>query len=76
MEGPHVIIPGIVQNGVIVPTDATQLPEGTTVEIVVARLEFTPELRAEFDAWEQLSAESWSRFLEWEKEELAKEQQP
>jgi hypothetical protein len=48
-------ITGIVANGVIVPS--SPLPEGTHVEIQV-RLEFTPEEREEFEAWERASAGS------------------
>ena len=73
MERPHVIIPGIVQNGVVVPVEKNWLPEGAQVEIVVPTLQFPPELQAEFEDWERLSTESWSKFLAWEKEELTKE---
>ncbi len=48
-------ITGIVASGVIIPS--SPLPEGTHVEIHV-RLEFTPEEREEFEAWERASAGS------------------
>jgi hypothetical protein len=48
-------ITGIVTNGVIVPS--SPLPEGTQVDIQV-RHQFTPEERAEFEAWQQSSADA------------------
>jgi hypothetical protein len=44
-------IHGVVQNGCIVPD--VELPEGTCVVITIAEgmPEVTPELQAEFDAW-------------------------
>ena len=48
-------ITGIVASGVIIPS--SPLPEGTHVEIQV-QLEFTPEEREEFEAWERASAGS------------------
>ena len=51
-----IIIAGIVNNGVIVPSEA--LPEGAQVEIHVedSTLEVPPELREELAAWQQASA--------------------
>jgi hypothetical protein len=59
---------GIVKNGVIVPDDGVRLPEGAQVKFVVQSLEFTPEERAEFEAWEQLSDEAWEQ-IDWGDEE-------
>ncbi len=50
---------GVVRNGVIVPEDGVSLPEGTEVEFNVRTLEFTPEERAEFEAWNRLSEKAW-----------------
>jgi hypothetical protein len=36
---------------------------------VIPALELTPELRAEFDAWEQAGDEAWAQIDEWEREE-------
>jgi hypothetical protein len=48
-------IGGVVKNGVIVPDQ--QLPEGARVSIALQPepLTFTPEERAEFEAWNRAS---------------------
>jgi hypothetical protein len=53
---------GYVKDGKIIPN--VKLPEGTWVEIrlFTKPLEFTPEERAEFEAWNQLSAEALYNF--------------
>jgi hypothetical protein len=63
------VIPGVVQNGVVVPEGNAKLPEGARVEIVLPRVQFTPEEQAEFDAWDRLGNEAWGMIDEWEKEE-------
>ena len=47
---------GVVKDGVIIPD--TTLPEGARVEIVTheGSPEVSPELQAEFDAWELASS--------------------
>ncbi len=59
---------GTVRNGVIVPEKGVRLPEGAVVKFVVQTLEFTPEERAEFEAWERLSDEA-SAQIDWGDEE-------
>ncbi len=50
-----IIVSGLVRAGVVVP--ASPLPEGVRVEIVVPTTpEIPPELKAEFEAWDQASA--------------------
>lgn len=60
---------GVVRGGVIVPDVPLPLAEGTEVEVVPARLEFTPEERAEFEAWDRLSDEAFQMILDLEKQE-------
>jgi len=50
------------------PPDAV-LPEGARVEIVIAAPDVTPELQAEFDAWDAASDEAWQKIDEWEEEQ-------
>jgi hypothetical protein len=45
---------GTVKDGVIVPE--APLPEGARVEIRIVPLEMPPEWQAEFEAWNQASA--------------------
>ena len=65
----HSVMRGTVKNGVIVPDENVNLPEGAFVKFVVQTLEFTPEERAEFAGWEQLGDEAWAMIEEWEKED-------
>ena len=65
----RVVIPGIVKNGVVVPQNATPVPEGAHVEIVLRPTEVPPELRSELDQWEKASDEAWAMIDEWEAEE-------
>ncbi len=68
MEEPHVLVPGIVQNGVVVPMEKYSLPEGARVEIFLSIPELTPKLKAEFEDWERVGDEAWSLIDQWEKE--------
>jgi hypothetical protein len=73
-EGGHMaterlVIPGVIKNGLVVPQGDATLPEGAHVEIVIPALEVTPELRAEFDAWERAGDEAWAQIDQWEREE-------
>jgi hypothetical protein len=69
---------GWVRNGVVVPEEGLQLPEGAEVRFALAPPapsgppQFTPEERAEFDAWDQLSDEAW-RQIDWGTEEIARD---
>jgi hypothetical protein len=65
------VIKGIVKNGVVVPERDAELPEGAQVEITITSLAITPELQAEFDAWERVSDEAWSMIEQWEEDERA-----
>lgn len=49
-----IVIGGVVKAGMVVPD--SPLPEGSRVEIVVS--EVTPELQAEFEAWDRASAQT------------------
>jgi hypothetical protein len=69
MSTERLVIPGAIRNGLVVPQGDATLPEGALVEIVIPALELTPELRAEFDAWEQAGDEAWAQIDEWEREE-------
>ena len=72
MSAPVTTIRGVVRGGVVVPETPLKLPEGTEVNIVVPPLEFTPEERAEFEAWEKLSDEAWSQ-IDWGEGEIARD---
>ena len=64
---------GAVKNGVIVPEEGVNLPEGALVMFVVQPLEFTDEERKEFEGWEHLGDEAWAMIDEWEKEDARRE---
>lgn len=59
-------IPGIVQNGVIVPQSNTVLREGTHVEILLEPSSIPPELLSEIAAWDKASDEAWAMIDHWE----------
>ncbi len=61
-------IPGIVQNGVVVPQVETTLSEGAHVEIVLEPSAMSSELLSEIAAWDKASDEAWSKIDEWENE--------
>jgi hypothetical protein len=63
------IVPGVVQNGVVVPEGGAELPEGARVEIVLPFIEITPELQADLAASEQASGETGRTVDQWEREE-------
>jgi hypothetical protein len=69
METERVVIPGVVKDGLVVPQGHAPLPEGAQVEIVIPSPELTPELRAEFEAWEQAGDEAWALIDQWERKE-------
>jgi len=62
-------IPGIVKNGVVVPQTDASLAEGTHVEIMLEPAILPAELRAEIQAWDQVSDEAWAMIDKWEAEE-------
>jgi hypothetical protein len=72
MSATPMVIPGVVRGGVVVFDRPTKLPEGTKVQVTVPLLEFTPEERAEFEAWEKLSDEAWSQ-IDWGEGEIARD---
>jgi len=57
MENARVVIGGIVKDGVIIPQEDIKLPERTYVSILIPGI--SPELQAEFDAWELASDEDY-----------------
>jgi predicted DNA-binding antitoxin AbrB/MazE fold protein len=63
------VIPGIVQNGLVVPQNDTPLPEGTRVEILIRPAEMMPELQAELAQWEKASTEAWTLLNQWAAED-------
>lgn len=68
MSGKAPVLKGVVRNGVIVFEAPWPLPDGTEVEFVVTRHVFTPEERAEWEAWERLGDEAWAMLDRWEAE--------
>ena len=62
-------IPGIVQDGVIIPASDSALPDGAHVEIVLQRSGISAELSAELRAWDSASDEAWNMIEAWESEE-------
>ena len=62
-------IPGIVRNGVVVPQSGEPLPEGMHVEIRLEPGELPATLRAEIEAWEVASDESWKWIDDMESQE-------
>jgi hypothetical protein len=69
MATERVIIPGIIQNGLVVPQGQVPLPEGAHVEIVISSADLEPDWRVEFDAWERAGDEAWAQIDEWERED-------
>ena len=61
MATEQIVVPGIVTGGVVVPHGGSPLPEGARVEIVLTGPTITPELQAEFDAWDSVGDEAWAR---------------
>lgn len=57
MATDRIVIPGIVKNGLVVPQSDAPLPDGAHVDIVMTPADVTPELKAEWDHWEQASDE-------------------
>ncbi len=53
-------IPGIVRNGVVVPQTNHLIPEGTHVEIRLDPGEIPVALKAEIEAWDKASDETWA----------------
>lgn len=59
-------------NGVAVPENGVCVPDGTVVAIVVKEERaLEPELREDFEFWDQLGADGWEKFLEWERKASA-----
>lgn len=63
------VIRGVIRGGVVVIDPPTKIPEGTEVQVTVPMLEFTPEERAEFEAWDKLSAEAFKMIEDLERQE-------
>jgi hypothetical protein len=60
MENARVVIGGIVKDGMIIPQEDIKLTEGAYVSILIPGI--SPELQAEFDAWELASDEDFAEF--------------
>ena len=71
MPAPQLIFSGVVKNGVVVPNDASRLPEGARVQIVLTPEVIPVDHKDEFDDWERVRHEAWRPMDEWEKEEPA-----
>jgi len=62
------------KDGVAIPEPGINIPDGTLVGIIVPEtlagdvVEIPPELKEEFKFWEDVSADAWEKFLEWERE--------
>jgi len=69
MSAPAAVIRGVVRGGVVVFDPPAAIPDGTEVQIAVPVLEFTPEERAEFEAWEKLSAEAFKMIEDLERQD-------
>lgn len=73
MSDISVVLRGKVTNGVVVLEPGAALPDGTDVTVTPAVtpgvLPFTPEEQAEFDAWDQLSAEAFKMIEDLERQE-------
>ena len=69
MAPEQMVIPGIVQHGIVVPQSDTPLPDGARVGILLEPAEVTPQLQAEFRAWEAASDEAWGMINQWEQEQ-------
>jgi len=63
------VLRGIVRGGVVVLDSPELLVEGTVVEVKPAPLEFTPEERQEFEAWDGLSSEAFKMIEDLERQE-------
>jgi len=69
MATEHLVIPGIVKNGMVIPQNDTPLPEGAHVDILLGPTDVTPELQAELEQWEKASDEAWAMIDQWEAKE-------
>ncbi len=63
-------------DGVAAPESSVNVPDGSLVGIIVPEtlgpiVEAPPELKEEFEFWQNLSADAWEKFLEWEREMAA-----
>ena len=65
-----------VKNGVVVLEPPGVFPDGTWVTVTPLPLEFTPEERVEFEAWDRLSDEAWAMIDEWEKNGFPDQEPP
>ena len=61
------VLKGVVRGGVVVVEAPYQLPDGTEVEVTVTRHVFTPDERAEFEAWDKLSDEAFKPIIDLER---------
>ena len=66
------LLKGIFKDGLIVPEPGVAFGDGTPVAFHALPVAFTPEEQAEFDAWDQLSAEAWAS-IDWGEGEIARD---
>lgn len=70
------LIRGWVRNGMVVLEPGTNLPDGTEVRVELVTVgtpvptPFTPEEKAEFEAWDRLSDKAWAMIDELERESV------
>lgn len=69
MTTERTVIHGVVKDGLVVPQGDIPLPEGASVENVIGPPDVSPELQAEFDAWDRVGDEAWAQVDQWEREE-------
>ena len=62
------VVDGVVRNSVVVPQPGARLSEGTHVRILVPGPSMPPALRAELEAWDRASEESWGLIDDLERE--------
>lgn len=70
MAAERIRMGGIVKDGVVIPEGGVTLPEGVHVEIIYAFGHASPELQAEFDAWDRAGQNAWAMIDQWEREEV------
>lgn len=63
------IVPGIVKNGVVVPTSGTELPNGAHVNIVLQPADMPQDLQEELEAWQRAGDQAWQMIDQWEAED-------
>jgi hypothetical protein len=63
------ILTGIVRDGVVVPDNQSDLPEGAHVHILLSDYAEASQLMHEFTAWDLAGTEGWKLIDQWEQED-------